>query len=69
MNTKELIRGVFSPVLTPFDEQLKPDADMLAIHCGWLVENNAGLAIFGTNPEASSMSRPTPSLVPSMKGL
>jgi len=27
MNTNELMSGVFSPVLTPFDKELKPDAD------------------------------------------
>lgn len=48
--------GVLSPVITPFDEKLKPDADKLNHHCRWLIENNVGLAIFGTNSEANSMS-------------
>jgi len=56
MNRKELMSGVLSPVITPFDEQLRPDADKLSRHCRWLIENNVGLAIFGTNSEANSMS-------------
>ncbi len=56
MNRQELMSGVLSPVITPFDEQLRPDADKLARHCRWLVENNVGLALFGTNSEANSMS-------------
>jgi len=50
------LRGVFAPVLTPFDEHLAPDATRFIAHCRWLVDNNVGLAIFGTNSEAASMS-------------
>lgn len=49
-------RGVLSPVVTPFDADLKPDARRLARHCRWLLDNGVGLAIFGTNSEANSMS-------------
>lgn len=56
MNTNELMSGVFSPVLTPFDKELKPDADKLYRHCRWLLKNDVGLALFGTNSEANSMS-------------
>jgi 4-hydroxy-tetrahydrodipicolinate synthase len=50
------IRGVLAPVLTPFDEHLSPDADRFIAHCRWLVGQGAGLAIFGTNSEAASIS-------------
>lgn len=50
------IRGVLAPVLTPFDAMLEPDADRFVAHCRWLVENDAGLAIFGTNSEAASIT-------------
>ncbi len=49
-------RGVLSPVVTPFDRNLKPDAERLARHCQWLLKNDVGLAVFGTNSEANSMS-------------
>ena len=50
------MHGVLSPVVTPFDRELRPDAARLAAHCRWLVENDVGLAIFGTNSEANSLS-------------
>ena len=50
------IRGVLAPVLTPFDEHLAPDANRFIAHCRWLVDQNAGLAIFGTNSEAASIT-------------
>ena len=49
-------RGVLSPVVTPFDRDLKPDGERLARHCRWLLDNDVGLAVFGTNSEANSMS-------------
>lgn len=52
----EKIRGVLSPVVTPFDGNLQPDADRLTAHCRWLIENDVGLAVFGTNSEANSLS-------------
>ena len=55
-NTTPKIRGVLSPVVTPFDADLKPDAGRLAKHCKWLIANDVGLAIFGTNSEANSLS-------------
>ena len=54
MNTP--LRGVYAPVLTPFDAHLQPDAERFIAHCRWLVHNKVGLAIFGTNSEAASMS-------------
>ena len=50
------LRGVFAPVVTPFDAELKPDAQRFVQHCQWLVSNNVGLAVFGTNSEANSLS-------------
>ena len=48
--------GVLSSVVVPFDENLVPDADKLIRHCRWLLENDVGLALFGSNSEASSLS-------------
>ena len=50
------MRGVLAPVVTPFDARLRPDTARLARHCRWLVEQDVGLAVFGTNSEANSMS-------------
>src|SRR5437868_1754053 len=50
------IKGVLAPVVTPFKADLSPDAERLAGHCRWLLSQNVGLAVFGTNSEANSMS-------------
>ena len=50
------IRGVLSPVVTPFKSDLSPDAERLLAHCRWLNSNNVGLAVFGTNSEGNSLS-------------
>ena len=50
------IQGVLSPVVTPFDDDLSPDAERFVRHCRWLVSNNVGLAVFGTNSEANSLA-------------
>lgn len=50
------IRGALAPVLTPFQDNLEPDVERYIAHCRWIVDNNAGLAIFGTNSEAASLS-------------
>lgn len=50
------LRGVLAPVLTPFDATLEPDTEKFIEHCKWLIANQAGLAIFGTNSEAASLS-------------
>ncbi len=50
------IQGVLSPVLTPFKANLEPDVPRYIAHCKWLLANNVGLAIFGTNSEAASLS-------------
>ena len=56
MTTSTRLRGVFSPVLTPFAADLSPDAARLVKHCRWLLSQDVGLAVFGTNSEANSMS-------------
>jgi 4-hydroxy-tetrahydrodipicolinate synthase len=57
MKTPERISGVLSPVVTPFDKDLAPDAARFVRHCKWLLRNGcSGLAVFGTNSEANSMS-------------
>ncbi len=50
------IRGILSPVLTPFDAQGLPDPDRFIRHCRWLLAQEVGLAVFGTNSEANSLS-------------
>jgi 4-hydroxy-tetrahydrodipicolinate synthase len=51
------IEGVLSPVITPFKKDLSPDVDRFVKHCKWLMKSGcAGLAVFGTNSEANSMS-------------
>ncbi len=47
---------VLSPVIMPFGPDLVPDAECLATHCRWLLDNGVGLAVFGTNSEANSLS-------------
>jgi 4-hydroxy-tetrahydrodipicolinate synthase len=43
-------------VVTPFKGDLSPDASRLVAHCRWLLSQNVGLAVFGTNSEANSMA-------------
>jgi 4-hydroxy-tetrahydrodipicolinate synthase len=51
------IEGVLSPVVTPFRKDYSPDADRFVAHCRWLLRSGcAGLAVFGTNSEANSLS-------------
>jgi 4-hydroxy-tetrahydrodipicolinate synthase len=50
------IRGVLAPVVTPFKADLSPDRQRFVRHCQWLLSQNCGLAVFGTNSEANSMS-------------
>src|SRR5881392_4134792 len=53
------IEGVLAPVITPFRKDYAPDAERLVRHCRWLLKSGcAGLAVFGTNSEANSMSVP-----------
>ncbi|HYV64765.1 MAG TPA: dihydrodipicolinate synthase family protein [Myxococcales bacterium] len=51
------IEGVLSPVITPFKKDYSPDAERFVRHCRWLLKSGcAGLAVFGTNSEANSLS-------------
>jgi 4-hydroxy-tetrahydrodipicolinate synthase len=56
LSSPERIRGVLSPVVTPFDSALRPDAARFIRHCRWLLDQGVGLAVFGTNSEANSLS-------------
>jgi 4-hydroxy-tetrahydrodipicolinate synthase len=52
----ERMSGVLCPVITPFNDDLSPDPDRLIRQCQWLLSQNVGLAVFGTNSEANSLS-------------
>ncbi len=56
MTQATTMTGVLSPVITPFKADLAPDAERLIAHCRWLLSNEVGLAVFGTNSEANSLS-------------
>jgi 4-hydroxy-tetrahydrodipicolinate synthase len=56
MKQPQRIRGVLSPVVTPFGKDLSPDPQRFIAHCRWLTTQNCGLAVFGTNSEANSLS-------------
>ena len=48
--------GVLTPVITPFSDTLEPDGERLVAQCRWLLSQQVGLAVFGTNSEANSLS-------------
>ena len=48
--------GVLAPVITPFQADLSVDAERLVRQCRWLLARDCGLAVFGTNSEANSLS-------------
>ncbi len=54
--TEKTLRGLLSPVVTPFDADLKPDTKRWIEHSRWLLSQDCGLAVFGTNSEANSLS-------------
>lgn len=56
MEQPSRIRGVLSPVVTPFTHDLRPDPERFIAHCRWLLGQHCGLAVFGTNSEANSLS-------------
>ena len=56
MNDSPRLTGVLSPVVTPFKADLAPDPERFARQCRWLLSQNVGLAVFGTNSEANSLS-------------
>jgi 4-hydroxy-tetrahydrodipicolinate synthase len=56
MTQANRLRGVFSPVITPCADDPRRAAAMLVRHCRWLLGQDVGLAVFGTNSEANSLS-------------
>jgi dihydrodipicolinate synthase/N-acetylneuraminate lyase len=53
------LEGILSPVVTPFNADYSPNAAKFVKHCQWLLKSGcAGLAVFGTNSEANSLSVP-----------
>jgi 4-hydroxy-tetrahydrodipicolinate synthase len=56
MDQSPRIRGVLAPVVTPFAHDLRPDPERFIAHCRWLLGQNCGLAVFGTNSEANSLA-------------
>lgn len=56
MKQTKNIKGVLAPVVTPFNADLSPDPERFIAHCRWLLSQHCGLAAFGTNSEANSLS-------------
>src|SRR5580692_2485101 len=55
--TPKPLGGVWAPAVTPFKPDLSPDPERFAGHARWLLANGcSGLAAFGTNSEANSLS-------------
>ena len=51
------LSGVWCPVLTPVDGDLKPDPGRFVAHARWLLEEGChGLVVFGTTGEANSFA-------------
>jgi 4-hydroxy-tetrahydrodipicolinate synthase len=50
------MQGVLSPVVTPFGRDLAPDGARFVRHCQWLLSQDVGLAVFGTNSEGNSLT-------------
>ena len=48
--------GVYAPVLTPFTRAGTVDARLFTGFCQWLNNEGVGLAVFGTNSEANSLT-------------
>ena len=56
MTDNHRIKGVLSPVVTPFAADLATDPERFVRQCRWLLSQNVGLAVFGTNSEANSLA-------------
>jgi 4-hydroxy-tetrahydrodipicolinate synthase len=51
------LAGIWCPVLTPVDQDLKPDAARFLAHARWLLDEGChGLVVFGTTGEANSFA-------------
>jgi 4-hydroxy-tetrahydrodipicolinate synthase len=51
-----MLPKVMAPVLTPFTSDLNCEWQVFVRFCRWLVSQGAGLALFGTNSEANSLT-------------
>ena len=57
MTRRRRLEGLFAPVLTPFRDDLSPDAGRFAGHCRRLLDDGCnGLVLFGTTGEANSLA-------------
>ena len=56
MTNAKRLEGVLSPVVTPYTPDYEPDLPRLIAHCRWLLSQDCGLAVFGTNSEGNSLS-------------
>jgi len=56
MTSTHRFSGVLTPVIMPFDTELNIDSTRLLNQCRWLLDQGVGIAIFGTNSEANSLS-------------
>ena len=57
MTVSKRLSGVLAPAVTPFKRDLAPDGARYTHHCKWLLSHGcSGLAVFGTNSEANSLS-------------
>jgi 4-hydroxy-tetrahydrodipicolinate synthase len=56
MAESKRIKGVLAPVCTPFKADLSPDHNRFVAQCKWMLGQGSGLAVFGTNSEANSLS-------------
>ncbi|THU05056.1 dihydrodipicolinate synthase family protein [Lampropedia puyangensis] len=54
--TTPRIKGVLTPVVTPFHSNGAINVPLFIRQCQWLQDNHIGLAVFGTNSEANSLS-------------
>jgi 4-hydroxy-tetrahydrodipicolinate synthase len=54
--TTSPLSGALAPVVTPYRDDLTPDAERLAALCQRLLDRDCGLAVFGTNSEGNSLS-------------
>jgi 4-hydroxy-tetrahydrodipicolinate synthase len=48
--------GPYAPVITPFAADGTIATGLFVAHCRWLLDKGVGLAVFGTNSEAASVS-------------
>jgi 4-hydroxy-tetrahydrodipicolinate synthase len=56
MKEPQRIKGVLAPVCTPFKADYSADHNRFVAQCKWMLGQGSGLAVFGTNSEANSLS-------------